>query len=482
MKLPLYWKMVLGFGVIVVAMVIAHGFMLVNLDDLYTTVTTTVASDVGAISAAQKLHPLLDDEERYARKYLAVGDPMYERLRTTAHQRSRAGMDSLERRINSKAERALVADFRRAHESLTVSPNGRLRPGTAARIADTMEVLHARVDQIIHNNQQVITAAIGRAEDATTRSLDSVFVLVLVALVATIGMAFFIARAVTEPLSQLRNGTERIGRGEYQPVTIRGNDEIGSLAGAFNAMSDRLRHVDEYKAEMMQQISHELRTPLQAMHGAYYMLAEQIAGPLNARQLHLVTTIRDNIDALSLFSNQFLDLARIEAGMMEYHKQQVDLLSVLTPVINTARVAAAPKNITIGLAAQSTPAVSIDPAKFTTVVSNLLNNAVKFTPQGGSITVSVGPCGSGARVAVKDSGVGIDADDLPKLFTKFFQGKSAATVEAKGTGVGLALVKAIVDGHGGKVYATSTVGAGSTFTVELPALSGRSIPHAPNRN
>jgi signal transduction histidine kinase len=85
-------------------------------------------------------------------------------------------------------------------------------------------------------------------------------------------------------------------------------------------------------------------------------------------------------------------------------------------------------------------------------------------------------------VAVKDSGIGIDADDLPKLFTKFFQAKSASAVSVKGTGVGLALVKAIMDGHGGKVYATSTVGVGSTFTVEIPSQITGSLPHAPQPN
>ena len=118
-------------------------------------------------------------------------------------------------------------------------------------------------------------------------------------------------------------------------------------------MSDRLKKIEEYKADMMQQISHELRTPLQAMHAAYYMLAEQIAGPLNERQRPLLTNIRDNVDALSTFSNQFLDLAKIEAGMMEFHHQPVDLLSVITPIINNARLTAMQKEITIGLAAQS---------------------------------------------------------------------------------------------------------------------------------
>ncbi len=200
----------------------------------------------------------------------------------------------------------------------------------------------------------------------------------------------------------------------------------------FNTMSARLKKIDEYKAEMMQQISHELRTPLQSMHAAYYMLAEQIAGPLNERQRTLLTTIRDNVDALSTFSNQFLDLAKIEAGMMEFHPRSVDLLSVITPVINNARLVASQKDINIGLAAQSVPNVQADPEKVSTVLSNLLSNAVKFTQKGGHITVTLAPCEGGARIAGKDTGVGIDPDDLPKLFTKFFQAKNVSQINVKG--------------------------------------------------
>ena len=252
-------------------------------------------------------------------------------------------------------------------------------------------------------------------------------------------------------------------------MPVRSRDDFGMLVQSFNTMSERLRRIDEYKADVMQQISHELRTPLQAMYAIYYMLAEQVAGPLNDRQRSLLTTIRDNIDLLSTFSNQFLDLAKIEAGMMEFHRQPVDLLSVITPVINNARLIASQKEINIGLAAQAVPKVSADPEKVVTVLNNLLSNAVKFTPQGGNITVTLSPCEDGARIAVKDSGIGIDPEDVPRLFTKFFQAKNVSQINVKGTGVGLALVKAIVDGHGGRVFAASAVGQGSTFTVELPA-------------
>ncbi len=470
MRLPLYWKLVLGFGVIILTMILVHGYILVNLDSVYGAVTTSLESDVAAIDYARRVHALLNDEERYLHKYLLVGDPAYSELFQSARRRSVAGLDSLARAVRRRDERVVFAELRRVHAWLEVVPNGRaIRPlARSAQVADSVNLLHQDLDRMVHLNQAAITRALTNVERNTTESINVGILLMVVALAATVSVAFIITRAIAAPLAQLRRSTERIASGEYHTIPVRSRDEIGMLLRSFNAMSERLKRIDEYKADVMQQISHELRTPLQAMHAAYYMLAEQIAGPLNDRQRSLLTTIRDNVDTLSTFSNQFLDLAKIEAGMMEFHPRAVDLLSVVTPVINNARLLSSQKDVTIGLAAQAVTNVYVDAEKVTTVVGNLLNNAIKFTPRGGIITVSIGPCSGGARIAVKDSGIGIDADDLPKLFTKFFQAKNAAQANIKGTGVGLALVKAIVDGHGGKVYASSTIGVGSTFTVELP--------------
>jgi signal transduction histidine kinase len=470
-KLTLYWKMVLGFGVIVVAMLAVYAAILFSQYDVYTTVTTSVATNIVAIENAQQLRTLLFEEERQARKYLVARDAMYGRLFLNARAQSRARLDSLARVVQGRNERLEFLEFRRGHNWIgeAVRDRARSTDNASVAVADTMQILHKRLDRLIRLNQSAIARTVADVETRTASAVSGAILLLCCALVATISVAFLITRSVTRPLALLRKGTERIARGEYVHVPVHARDELGTLTEAFNTMSDRLKKTEDYKAEMMQQISHELRTPLQAMHAAYYMLAEQIAGPINERQRALLTNIRDNVDALSAFSNQFLDLTRIEEGMMEFQRQPVDLLSIITPIINNARITAMQKEITIGLAAQTLPPVPADPDKFATVLNNLLNNAVKFTPRGGNITVTLTPCDNGVRVAVKDSGIGIDADDLPKLFTKFFQAKNASKADVKGTGVGLALVKAIVDGHGGKVYASSTLGVGSTFTVELPS-------------
>jgi two-component system, NtrC family, sensor histidine kinase GlrK len=469
-NLSIYWKMVIGFGVIVIAMVLVYAYLLVNLHSVSSALTATLSSDVEAIDRAQQLHTFFFEEERYARKYLLTRDPTYTRLFQEARERSVEGMDSLAHVLNRQREVTTFRQLRDGHEwirTALASPSVASLPAESA-VADTMDALRARIDLLIRLNQGSITHTVLDVETTTNRSVGSAIMLILAALLATIVVALIITRTITRPLSILQRGTEQVARGEFRPVPVHSRDEIGKLARAFNTMSERLRRLEEYKAEMMQQISHELRTPLQSMQSAHYLLAEQIVGPLNEKQHNLLTTIRDNIDTITTFSNQFLDLSKIEAGMMEFHKTSMDLLSVITPVLNSARVLAMQKEITIGLAAQSVPPVAVDEDKFATVLKNLLSNAIKFTNKGGNITVTVGPCPTGVRVSVKDTGIGIDPDDMPKLFTKFYQAKNASKINVKGTGVGLALVRAIVEGHGGRVYATSTVGGGSTFTVELP--------------
>jgi signal transduction histidine kinase len=467
-RLSLFWQMLIGFGVVVVAIILLHNIIFADLDDVFEAVSQITASEVRAIDAARKIPPLLDEEERAARAFLVLNSPAAARLRLETHDRVAARIDSLEQFLNTPEERSLLSAVRRTHQTLFASAaDQRTAPASASiRIADSMSVLRARLEQLVHTNQHVITTTVGSVGAESAHNADMSLWITCAALLATLGVALLIARTTHATHKPMHRHMEPP---RHTPPPLR------------SPISD-FKQLDRYKSEMMEQISQELRIPLQTMHAAYYVLAEQIAGPLNDRQKQLVNTIRDNVEALSSFSSQFLDLARIEAGMMEYERQQVDLISLVTPVINAARPGAAAKEITIGLAAQYVPPVSVDPSRFATVVSNLLSNAIKFTPYGGNITVNISPSGTGARIAVKDSGIGIDADDLPKLFTKFFQARSATTIDAKGTGMGLALVKAIVDGHGGRVYATSKIGVGSTFTVELPRASAGPLPHPPDVN
>jgi two-component system sensor histidine kinase GlrK len=309
------------------------------------------------------------------------------------------------------------------------------------------------------------------------RSSNAAYFLTIGALAGALGVAFFIARTINKPIARLIAGTDRIAHGSFDTIPVTSHDEIGLLTLAVNDMSERLKEINDLKTELMHHISHELRAPLQAMRSANDFLAEQRFGTLNNQQLRLLGFIRDGINRISRFSNQFLDIAKIESGRMEYHFSKTDILPIVAHEVDDAKLTAYRKSISIKLQSENTRLIKADVEKIGQIMSNLLTNAIKYTGEGGSIDVTVAPSEFGTKVSVKDSGVGIPADDLTKIFTKFYQAKNANKVSTKGTGVGLALVKAFAEGHGGNVSVESAVGVGTTFTVDFPAAEDESVDH-----
>jgi signal transduction histidine kinase len=346
--------------------------------------------------------------------------------------------------------------------------------------SNSMKTLYRSLDHFISLNQLSIGSAMSRVETTTSRSAKVALLLIFWTLLVAIILAFIIARTITRPIGDLIRGTEQIARGRFEPVSVSSNDEIALLADAVNDMSVKIKKINELRAQMMQQISHELQNPLQAMLAAHDILKSQSSEALNAKQLQMLDNIFEGINKLAKFSKQYLDLAKIESGMMQYDMERAELLQIVKPLVEDAKLIASRKSITVELTAIATPKVMVDADKISIVVGNLLSNAIKYTRNNGKVRVKIDPCTLGAQVEVQDTGIGIISEELSKIFTRFYQAGNAGIIKSRGTGVGLALVKAFTEGQGGKVYVESTVDRGSKFTVELPAapkeLQGPTIP------
>ncbi len=478
MKLTIYWKMMLGFSVIILLMVTASAYILFELNNVSDTTRRTIIYDVRAIDLAKQLEAILDDEERYAQKYLISEDTAYYSLYTAANHLFYQTLDSIAVLPAAPSVLPLVQDIERreAWRSSAVmreaALTGRYRDRLQERIdrarADTVEALRRSIGHVVAVKQEVISASIADVDNRVSTSLRFAVILTGGTLLATIIIAFILARTLTHPIRVLAAGTQEIARGAYTHITVSSHDEMSRLADAFNRMSDTLQQINANRAEMMQHISHELRMPLQTIHAVYYLITQGHAGPVSDEQRRLLRSVTDNVDKIAKFSNQFLDLSKIEAGMMEFNAEPTDLNSILAPLVEEARITAAAKKITVSYTSGVLPPVMADRDKCTQIFTNLINNAIKYTNEGGTITVSTSCCSQGVRVAVADSGIGIPEGELGKIFMKFYRSSSTVKGGPRGTGLGLALVKALVEGHGGRVIATSTVGKGSTFTVEFP--------------
>jgi len=479
MRFTIYKKMMLGFGAIITIMIISSTYILVQLRTVSNAAKITITSHVHVVDLAKQLQETLLDENAYAQKYLISRDKAYFTLFAETSQRVDQYMSSLLEARTDGSEQSLIREMRELHSSFAAgigdkSNNLGKNRNQLQDIEETdrMEIMHELINRLISNNQLSIREALSTMETTTNHSAEIALLLFFCTLIAAIIGAFIIARTITRPIDTLIKGTERIARGKFEPVELSSNDEIALLANAVNDMSEKIKKINEIKAKTMQQISHEVQTPLQAMLSAHDILKNQYSGPLNTEQQELLATILRGINKLEVFSKQYLDLAKIESGMMKYHRELADLFQIVEPIVDDARVIASSKNIMIELTALPAPNIMVDVEKISIVVSNLLSNAIKYTRKDGKVWVRVGPCTLGAQLTVQDSGIGIVEEDLSKVFARFYRSNNHAAIKRGGTGVGLALVKAYTEGHGGKVSVESTVDHGSTFTVEFPAASG----------
>ncbi len=484
MKLTIKRKMLIGFGVIIVLMIATNLYVLRQMEKVTATTTQTYAYDFRGLDLAKQMQALLYEEEPYAQKAAVLRDPDYYRVFAEQVKVFEQFADSLAGTSLSEHDRALVNRIRDGHAWFAEAVRretyglGRTQDGALSEAArnDSLDVLHGNLREFISGTEQSIKRSMAEAGHRMTKSANVAYLLTAVTFLIALGAAMFMTRAITKPIGALIRGTDQIAEGKFTPIEVKTQDEMSLLARAINDMSAKLQSIEKMRTEMMHHISHELRTPLQAMTSALNLMADQRYGTLNKEQARLTEFLREGINKITAFSHQFLDISKIESGAMKYDFAPTDLLGTLVPVIEEAKLIALRKNITLTVNAASIPKVKGDASKLPQVFSNLLSNAIKYTPEKGRVHVEIGRSKFGVRVSVTDSGVGIAPEDLPNIFTKFYQAKNADKASTRGTGVGLALVKALVEAHGGRVFAESTVGEGTTFTVELPAVKEHLLP------
>jgi PAS domain S-box-containing protein len=283
-----------------------------------------------------------------------------------------------------------------------------------------------------------------------------------------------LASSITTPSRQfteadLRLATALADRAALAIENARLYEQERVLRQQLEGLNRQIQAVDRRKTEFVTLVSHELRTPLTSMAGYIALLLEGQGGPLTTRQREWLGTIGDNADCLVTLIDDLLDIARIEAGKIELKRTPLDLIPLIHEVARVLRPQLEGKgqSLTLDLAA-ALPAIVGDADRIRQILTNLLSNALKYTPCGGHIIIAA--CGDAdcARVAVQDTGVGLTPDEQAELFTPFFRAQHDMTQGVGGTGLGLAITRALVELHGGAITVTSVPGQGSTFSVTLP--------------
>jgi two-component system sensor histidine kinase BaeS len=271
------------------------------------------------------------------------------------------------------------------------------------------------------------------------------------------------ARRITRPVSRLIEVTHAMGHGDRTARVgeIRAPDELRDLAATFDRMADNLARQDQLRRDVVADVAHELRTPVAVLQAGHEALLDGVVDPTPGQ----LSSLRDEVLRLAGLVDDLHTLSAAEAAALQLSLHPCDLAEIAGAAAGTlaGRFEAAGITLERRLAPVS---VLADAQRMHQVVTNLLGNALKFTPAGGRVTLEAGPDGGKARLSVADTGAGIPGDELPRIFDRFWRGRQAAGVA--GSGIGLAVVAELVRAHGGGVTATSAPEQGTQVVVTLP--------------
>ncbi len=350
----------------------------------------------------------------------------------------------------------------------TGRPSGRV---TAATLAQGMpiEAGGVRVGTLLVDGP-VMTMA-GTVDPAILDSVtQAVWLAGAVAGVVALLLAGLLVTQLTRPLSALSEAAQRIAQGDRSvSVPVGGRDELGALAVAFNHMSASLQAQEAQRRALMADVAHELRTPLAGIQGTVEALQDGIF-PLTQENL---APIQEQTALLARLVEDLRTLANAEAGQIRLDPGPVDVAELAQRVAAMHHAGATARNVTVTLTAPATlPTLHADGQRLEQVLSNLLGNALRHTPAGGTVEVRLASTPQGLGIAVLDSGEGIPPEDLPLIFERFYRSDRSRSRETGGTGLGLAIARQLVTLHGGRIWAESPppgASKGSGFFVDLPS-------------
>ncbi|MFC1857212.1 response regulator [Thermodesulfobacteriota bacterium] len=278
-----------------------------------------------------------------------------------------------------------------------------------------------------------------------------------------------------ELTEELKEGT--LGKDEQTVFSVRCvpfKDRLGRNLGTVTVLHDitAIKKIDQMKSDFVSMVAHELKSPMSTVLAQLEIILDEIAGPVTDKQKTILTRASERIKELVNLSSELLDLAKIESGLISQEREQLDVDAVINNQVEFYFEMAQAKHLTLTyLRGENLPKVMANKVNVEEVLSNLISNAIRYTPEGGEITLSTAIEKDYLAICVKDTGFGIPAEVQERIFDRFYRIKNEKTRYITGTGLGLAIVKNILESHNGNIQVESELDKGSTFTCRLPLMT-----------
>lgn len=302
----------------------------------------------------------------------------------------------------------------------------------------------------------------GMIQSLTQQFLIVGFISVLLLVITT----FFLTKFITKPLIQMKKATEKLGKGKTDvALDIYREDELGDLARSIQKLSDDLERLKKERSDFFSSISHELRTPLTYLKGYTSILRRPNLS--NKEKDEYLTIIEEETSNLTRLIKGLFDLAKMDQNQFSINKERISICDFLKDMISKFKPVFEEKRITLNLSCDRNIYVMVDPIRFSQVISNFLDNALKYSPSNTSVHIAVTKTEKNVIIKIKDQGIGIPKEDIPFIWNRFYRVDKSRSRSTGGSGIGLTIAKEIIERHGGKVGVESVLGEGTTFTIYL---------------
>ena len=470
-------KIFLVSALVIAVLSVAVGWSALTVKRLVTANLEIATRSVPAMRVQGSLRESLGSLVRLETRALVLRDEDYAAAWNRRAARMAEELTALGAHLETDGEHAAYRRIRSAIEEYRRHVETERRLVTEAQAAAALRLAEGPAREAIQRAEVALDEMAAATEAALARSQararaleDSTWRAVAMALLSSVAVALgasaLLAYRMTRSLGRLTVATASLAAGTWsEPMAAEGRDEIGNLGRSFNRMAERLQEVERLKEEFFSQISHDLRNPLASIRLAAETLHERARATGDARQARFAYLIDASAARMLTLVNQILDFTRLRANAMPLDRRPVDVLKTVVCAMDEMRPLAEEKRVRVDLAADGGDFTAMaEEGSLVRVVVNLLGNAIAFTPASGAVTLRLTEDGHRLELQVRDTGVGIPPEAMAWIFEPYRQ----AHGQAKGTGLGLAVVKGLVGAHGGTVRVESEPGKGSCFTVTIP--------------
>src|SRR3954462_15972687 len=475
-----------GFTLVALPLVGALAYSAWNTERLAGQSRSAVFNASQAARASRALVERIGTIERLAQQAAVLDDPELLQGYARVHRSFRQLADEIgQLPLDSSQLEALngaVGYEQALYDLLTGMPRVRVEP---VEITERVDQLIDSAREVLAINNLIVDREVERLRASADEVQRGLIVLVLLSTAVALTIALALTRYIARPISEIDGAIRQLGGADFsRPIAVRGPEDLRYLGRRLDWLRRRLDEFETQKNRFLRHVSHELKTPLTAIREGAELLNDKVAGPLAPPQAHVVGIMSDNSVKLQRLIEELLDYQRALHAAASLEVRPIMLDELVRDAARSHELAAQAKGLKLTIDAQSAT-LEADPQKLRSIVDNLISNAVKFTPSGGTIEVRARALAGEAVIEVKDSGPGVPAEERESIFNLFFRGRTKADGgRVKSSGLGLAIARELVEAHGGQIAVVpGKQGAdgktsGAHFRVTLPRRSARALADA----